>query len=116
MKRERSDVQRLLDIVDAIEAIERHPAATREEFDANELLMYFALKHVEIIGEAVFKISKELKEARPEIPWKRIETSRHVIVHDYWRVDWDIVWQVVTVHLPSLKAQVRQILEELDAH
>lgn len=63
----RSDRERLEDILEAITAIERHPIADRAEFDANELLRFFLLKHVEIIGEAVYKLSPDVKDAHRHV-------------------------------------------------
>lgn len=57
MKPARGDAARLHDVLDAIAAIERHPLIDRAVFDEDELLRFFVLKHVEILGEAIFKIS-----------------------------------------------------------
>lgn len=116
MKQARTNKERLADILEAIAAIERHPVASRKAFDDDELIRFFLLKHVEIIGEAVFKISGDLKEAHPEVPWRKVETARHILVHDYWRVDWEILWQIVTKHLGPLRGQVEEILKSLGGH
>lgn len=105
----RSDRERLEDILDAIAAIERHPIADRADFDANELLRFFLLKHVEIIGEAVYKLSPELKQAHPAVEWTKVARCRHVLVHDYFDIDWDILWAIVRQHVPVLRQQIRAI-------
>lgn len=61
MRPARGDAARLHDMLDAIHAVGRHPAADRAGFDADELLRFFVLKHIEILGEAIFKLSDELK-------------------------------------------------------
>ncbi len=111
MKTARSDAVRLLDTLDAIAAIERHPLTDRAAFDQDELLRFFVLKHVEILGEAIFKISGELKSRHPEVPWNKIEKTRHILVHDYFDVNWDILWSIVTDHLMDLKSQIERVLQ-----
>jgi uncharacterized protein with HEPN domain len=74
----RRDVERLSDILDAINLIEVHGADARVDFDGSVVIRYFCLKQVEIIGEAVFKLSDEIKGRHPDVPWKKIERTRHI--------------------------------------
>ena len=111
MKAARKDAARLQDILDAITSIERHPLTDRVAFDEDELLRFFVLKHVEILGEAIFKISDELKSRHPEVPWSKVEKTRHILVHDYFDVNWDILWQIATEHLMNLKPQIESVME-----
>jgi uncharacterized protein with HEPN domain len=78
----RGDLLRLKDIICAIDAIGRHLPCGREEFDTNEMLRFFVLKHLEIVGEAASKITAALKEAYPNIAWSNIIGMRHILVHD----------------------------------
>ena len=87
MKGPRADAARLQDILDAIAAIERHPLENRDAFDADELLRFFVLKHIEILGEAVCKLSADLKQRHPQVPWDKVEKTRHILVHDYFDVN-----------------------------
>lgn len=72
-----------------------------------------------VIGEASSKVSAELKERHGEVPWQRVSGLRHRIVHDYSRLDYELVWQVVTVFAPELAEQVAAIFRaefpDLDA-
>jgi uncharacterized protein with HEPN domain len=111
MKGPRADAARLGDMLEAIAAVERHPMPDRSTFDGDELLRFFLLKHIEIIGEAIFKLSDDLKERYPEVPWAKVEKTRHILVHDYFDVNWDIVWRIVTIHLPVLKPQLSAVVE-----
>lgn len=111
MKGPRGDSARLCDILDAIAAIERHPLEDRMAFDADELLRYFVLKHIEIVGEAVSKLSADLKSRHPQVPWLKVEKTRHILVHDYFDVNWDIVWRIATEHLSALKPQIVSVIE-----
>jgi uncharacterized protein with HEPN domain len=68
------------------------------------------LKQVEIIGEAVYKLSREVKAAYPEVNWNKIERTRHILVHDYFDVNWDILWDVIQLHIPTFKAQIHRVV------
>ena len=74
----------------------------RAAYDADENLR-LALAHlIQVLGEAARRVSPEFRQMHPEVPWNEIIGMRHKIVHDYLRVDEDIIWQVATVDLPRL--------------
>jgi len=73
----------------------------------------YVVHNLQILGEAAYKLPLEYKEANPDIPWHSLVGMRHILVHDYFHVDLDIVWAVVTNELPSLKAQVQRLLNHL---
>lgn len=110
------DTLRLKDILWAIAALDRHPVADRAVLDADELLQVFALKQIEVIGEAASKLSAALCDAHPEIPWAKMIGMRNRLVHDYGRVDWETVWAVLSQEIEPLRARVEAILKERDAH
>jgi uncharacterized protein with HEPN domain len=116
MKPPRGDTERLHDMLDAIAAIQRHPAASPEVFAADEVLRIFTLKQVEIIGEAILKTSPGLKSAHPEVPWSAVEKTRHVFVHDYFEIEWEKLWRIVNEHLEPLRLQIEAILKEREGH
>lgn len=64
---------------------------------------------MQVIGEAARKVSPKFQSEHPEIAWRRIIGMRHRIVHDYMRVDEDILWQVVTKDLPELLPLLEEI-------
>lgn len=68
------------------------------------------LKHIEILGEAVFKLSDDLQQRHPQVPWAKVEKTRHILVHDYFDVNWDIVWRIATTHLVELKPQIESVI------
>ena len=68
------------------------------------------LGHLQIMGEAVKKISADTRAAHPEVPWKDIAAMRHRVVHDYFGVSLEIVWDVVKTHLPPLRERLAAIL------
>lgn len=106
----RSDRLRLEDIRDAIEEIARYLPPDRADFDANPPIQSHIYRHVMIIGEAVWKLSAELKSAYPQVPWRSIEGMRHVMVHDYFKVDWEIVYTTAQRDIPALRPHVHAML------
>jgi uncharacterized protein with HEPN domain len=110
----RSDHERLLDILEAIEKVEQRKALQKPDFDADEMLQVWTVHYLQIIGEAASRISPELRSLHPEIPWGQIIGMRHVLVHGYFDIDLDIVWMAIDVNLPELKNQVLNILSRMD--
>ncbi len=76
----------------------------REQYDGDETLQFALVHLIQTIGEAARHVSVEGRAAQPEIPWHRIIGMRHRIVHDYFDVDTDIVWEVVSSDLAALIA------------
>lgn len=70
------------------------------------------MRNFEIIGEAVKRLSPELWQAHPEVPWRRIAGLRDVLIHNYIHVDLDEVWNVRTQALPELQDHVQAMLRE----
>lgn len=109
----RDDRERLLDIQQAIERIERYAARGRTAFEQDELIQNWMLSHIQIIGEASSAISAELRAQYPQVSWRAIIGMRNVLVHHYFGIDLDIVWNVVERNLPDLKRTVTAMLDEL---
>ncbi len=70
-------------------------------------------RNLRIIGEAARRISEELKQEHPEIPWRKIIAQRNVLIHEYDDIDYREIWQVVTFHLPRLIDQIRPLIPPL---
>lgn len=66
-----------------------------------------------IIGEAVARLTDEIKEKEPQIPWKKIRGFRNIVSHDYFGVDAEEVWQIVKNNIPELEIEVKKILEAI---
>ena len=70
-------------------------------------------RNLEIIGEAARRISDELKQEHPEIPWRKIIAQRNVLIHEYDDIDYKEIWQVATFHLLRLVDQIRPLIPPL---
>lgn len=110
MRGDRGDRLLLQDVLDAIGEVRSYLPADRAAFDANPLMQSHIFRHVMIVGEAVWRLSKSLKAANPKIPWGQIEGMRHVLVHDYFKVNWTRVYDTARDDLPALKPQIEAIL------
>jgi uncharacterized protein with HEPN domain len=69
--------------------------------------------HLMIIGEAVRTIDPAVRQRYPSIPWRQIAGMRNILVHDYFRINQEIVWETVEKHIPPLKAEIHAILSSL---
>ena len=104
----RTDADRGEDILRAIRRIERETADAQERFRRDEMLQTWVIHHLEIIGEAVKGLSDEYKAARPAIPWSAIARMRDRLIHGYWDVDLDAVWQTIRRDLPHLRSGITE--------
>src|ERR1051325_4940099 len=97
----RNDYQRLLDIREGIERLEKYTATGKSEFEKNELVQTWVLHHLQIIGEAARSLSAKCKAQRPQVPWEKINGMRNILIHHYFDIDTEIVWAAVENDLPE---------------
>lgn len=97
-------------VLDAIGKIERYVTVGHAEFMSATHWQDAVIRQLEIIGEAVKRISPGTLESHPEIPWRRIAGMRDVLIHDYMGVDLEAVWQVTQTHLAPLRQAVEELL------
>ena len=102
--------ERFLDMMEAIQRIEKYAGRGRQAFVADELIQTYIVHNLQILGEAVAKIPTEQQREYPELPWPKMVGMRNVLVHNYFNIDLDIVWQVVESELPALKEKIGRIL------
>ncbi|WP_420266125.1 DUF86 domain-containing protein [Candidatus Magnetominusculus dajiuhuensis] len=109
----REDKIRMRHMLDAAkEAISFTQGKTRRSLDKNRMLTLSLVKDIEIIGEAATSISKDCREKYPNIPWKSIVNMRNRLIHAYFDINLDVVWQTVAVDVPSLIVEFEKILTE----
>lgn len=111
----RDDRERLLDILEAIERIEKYAARGLQFFEHDELVQVWILHHLQIIGEAARALSPRFRDQYSDVPWSQVIGMRNVLVHHYFGIDVDIVWSVVERDLPELKRRFQQIKAEFGA-
>jgi uncharacterized protein with HEPN domain len=85
---------------------------TREDLDSNQMLVRALSMSIGIIGEAASKVSADVQSAYPEIPWPQIIGMRNRIIHAYFEVNFDILWETVTDRIPELIEQLEGILTD----
>ena len=87
---------------------------SKEQLLNDETMKRAVARSIEIIGEAVKKLDPEFVSKYPHVEWKRIARSRDRIIHHYFDIDYDIVWNIVHDKIPDLKNHVEEILKELE--
>jgi uncharacterized protein with HEPN domain len=107
----RSPQERLLDILEAIARIERYVALGKARFLEDELIQVWIVHHLERIGEAAARLGREFQEAHPQVPWREMVAMRNLLVHEYFSVDLEEVWETAVRDLPLLKVQIQTLLE-----
>ena len=109
------DKTRLEHILEAIERLEKYAGSlSREELEIDVLRYYGIVKNIEIIGEAARMLTDEFKEAHPEVAWRNIAGMRNFLVHEYFNVDEETVFEVLHSEIPELKEQVVKYLGTID--
>ena len=106
----RDDRERLRDIVEAIENIEKYANRGKKVFEQDELIQVWMIHHLQLIGEASAAMSERVMANYPERPWQDMSDFRNVLVHEYFRVDSEIVWNIVERELAKLKIKIKQII------
>lgn len=104
----------LIDIVEARKKIERIVSEkNQEDILADDILFDAVVRNLQNIGEAARCLSPEVRTLRPHVEWGRIVGLRHILVHQYFGVDAEIVWDLATRHCPVLGATAESLLESL---
>lgn len=106
-------MQRIEDILEAIGRIERYSKRGRQAFDGDELIQSWFVRHLQILGEAARALPQEVRDQAPRVPWTKIVGMRHILVHDYFGIDTEAVWEAVERDLPSLKREMEVLLKKL---
>lgn len=106
----RDERERLRDILEAVEKVEKYASRGREIFERDELVQTWIVHHLQIIGEAAARLSDGFREAHTDVQWKQIIGMRNILVHGYFEIDPEIVWSAVEKHLPDLKRRIANVL------
>ncbi|MBR1516703.1 MAG: DUF86 domain-containing protein [Bacteroidales bacterium] len=113
MREEVRDIERLRHILEAAnvlsEYVEHH---TLEEAQSDPVVYFGLVKHVEIIGEAVYKMSLQYRAEHNEVNWDDINRMRHVLVHGYYKIRPKQLWETISVDIPQLKPVIEKLIKE----
>lgn len=103
----------LTHILQSIKLLERYTRGiTKERFYSSEEKQDLVTRRLEIIGEATKNIPEGFKKEHPEIPWQDIADMRNILIHQYFEVDYGIVWKTLTESIPPLKKQIQTLLNK----
>ena len=104
-------IEHILESIIAVESFSKD--MKKEELSENRLKQSAIIREIEIIGEATKNISKTLKDKHDNIKWKEISGTRDKIIHHYFVIDFNIIWEIIKNGLPKLKKQILEIKKDL---
>jgi uncharacterized protein with HEPN domain len=109
--KKRSEALYIKDILDAIKSIEDYTKEISfKKFSNSQMMIDAVVRNFEIIGEASKNLSKKTKSAHPEVPWEDVSAMRNKIIHEYFGVDLEIIWETIQKDLPHFKNAIKELL------
>jgi uncharacterized protein with HEPN domain len=107
----KSDAAFLLDMLNSAQAVMRYiEGRVRADLDRDEMFRDALERRIEVIGEAARGVSRAFCDAHPNVPWKKIMATRHILTHEYGDVDYDILWRIATDHIKELIGQIEPLV------
>ncbi|MCK9630615.1 MAG: DUF86 domain-containing protein [Methanoregula sp.] len=105
-------LQHILDEIEYLEGV-RSSLTSYEHFIGDKTLCRAVTRSLEIIGEATKNVTDPVRTAHPEIPWKFMAGIRDKIIHGYFAIDYEIIWDIIQNKLPGLEPDIRAIRDEM---
>jgi len=103
-------IKHILESICKIEAFSKN--LSKKTLSKNELKQYAIIRAIEVIGESVKNLPDSLKNKYPNVPWKEIAGTRDKMIHHYFGVDLNIVWDIISKEIPKLKEDIKDILKK----
>jgi uncharacterized protein with HEPN domain len=108
------DKVRLQHILDAISEIENYiKGVDFVQFSSNSMLFNACIRQLEIVGEAVNRLSDDLIANNPDVEWRKVTGLRNMLIHEYFGIDDKLIWSIIQKNIPDLKNKVSQIVANL---
>ena len=105
------DRVRLRHMIEAAESAAQFIAdRSRSDLDSDRMLLFAVVRAIEVVGEAASKLSEEFRAAHPGIPWRAIVGMRNRLIHAYFDIDTETVWETTTQELPPILNQLRELV------
>jgi len=103
----KSNVVYIRHILDAINRIQQYTGkSTYDDFSQNDMMTAAVVRELEIVGEAAGQVSVDFQKKNPHIPWREMISTRNKMIHDYFGVNIEIVWEIVQKELPRLQKEL----------
>ncbi len=101
-------IEHILENINKIESFSKN--ITREILSKDKLRQYAIVRAIEIIGEAIKNLPSSFKKRYPQVPWKNIVGTRDKLIHHYFGVDLNIIWEIIEKEIPKLKKEIEEII------
>lgn len=112
----KSDSVRLKHMLEAAHScLEFAAHKSREDFENDKKLVFAVIRALEIFGEAAANISKQFQLKNSAIPWREIVGMRNRLIHVYFDIDYDIVWEAIKHEIPKIIPQIEKLLDNEDS-
>lgn len=109
----REDRAFIEDMLARIDLVAEFTSDGREAFMQSRMMQEAVIRGLEVIGEAGRNVSRTLRDTHPEIPWRQIAAFRNFVIHVYWDIKLERIWEIVEKDLPVLKPQLEALLASL---
>lgn len=110
----RNDIEWLRDILDAIGQIEKYAVNGEEKYMRDELIQTWMIHHLQIIGEAANKLSTSIQEKYSEVKWYEVIGMRNLIIHEYFGVDLEEIWNTIVNDIPTFKVTIMKMINNFN--
>lgn len=110
----RNDIEWLRDILDTIGQIEKYAVYGEEKYMRDELIQTWMIHHLQIIGEAANKLSTTIQEKYSEVKWYQVVGMRNLIIHEYFGVDLEEIWNTIVNDIPTFKETILKMISDFN--